>query len=247
MQAVLYVFHGSRNKNANQEALQLVNMTRKLVPLSIQEISFLEKVEPSILQGIESCVEKGASKIIVVPVFLLAATHVNNDIPAVISHAKEIYPQVRFTYTLPLGVHEKMVTAIMSRINEYTTEVANEKIVLVGHGSTDSRIAREMDRLVGLLKNGRNFQSIDVCYLSRGEPKFETMLEKLYFSSDKDIIIVPYLLFSGLLLERIEKMVGVYGESFTNSVVVTKSIGAIYPIAELLAMRIMEAVHNEES
>ncbi len=76
MKAILYICHGSRLKAAKEEAVAFITSCMNRVEVSIQEICFLELASPTIDEGFRTCVKRGATEIIVIPVFLLAAGHV---------------------------------------------------------------------------------------------------------------------------------------------------------------------------
>ena len=79
--SLLIVAHGSRKKVSNIEIHQLANnISMKLKSFPIVEACFLEIAEPSITQGIEICVQKGASEVLIMPYFLAAGRHVIEDI-----------------------------------------------------------------------------------------------------------------------------------------------------------------------
>lgn len=76
MKAVLYICHGSRLKTAKEEAIQFITSCMSRIEATIQEVCFLELANPSIEDGFRTCVKRGATEIIAIPVFLLAAGHV---------------------------------------------------------------------------------------------------------------------------------------------------------------------------
>ena len=48
MKAVLYICHGSRIREANEQAISFIQQVMKRVDIPIQEIGFLELSEPTI-------------------------------------------------------------------------------------------------------------------------------------------------------------------------------------------------------
>ena len=95
MKAVLFVGHGSRDQ---REMKKLVNLIEELKPQLDSELlvetCFLEFETPTIDQGIETCVEKGATDVFVIPIMLLPAGHSKIHIPAAIEEARQKYPHV---------------------------------------------------------------------------------------------------------------------------------------------------------
>ena len=112
MQAILYVAHGSRVKAGIDEALRFIDQVKSRLAVSIQEVSFLELAEPTILQGVAQCVQQGATKIAVAPILLLTANHLNQDIPAEIAEAKKQFPHVTFTIGDAFGIDDRLVETL---------------------------------------------------------------------------------------------------------------------------------------
>src|SRR5690606_18244575 len=76
MKAVLFVGHGSRLEAGNEEVRTFVKrMTPLMDPRLIVETCFLEFASPTISQGIDTCVKKGADEVVVIPIILLHAGH----------------------------------------------------------------------------------------------------------------------------------------------------------------------------
>lgn len=70
MKAVLYICHGSRLKAAKEEAVAFITSCMNRVEASIQEVCFLELASPTIDEGFRTCVKRGATEVIVIPVFI---------------------------------------------------------------------------------------------------------------------------------------------------------------------------------
>ena len=116
MKAVLLISHGSRSAKTKEEVSVLVEDLRKRTGIAIVEYAFLEIESPSIPEGIDLCVAKGASQVIVLLNFLNSGRHVNNDIPDIVRQANEKYPQVGFSITTPVGQHPKIAELFLDLI-----------------------------------------------------------------------------------------------------------------------------------
>ncbi len=120
MELILLAGHGSHEKSANN----LDHVARLLHEIIHPECSrdcvrsaYLKFRDPDIMEAIKSCVRDGATRVVVHPYFLTDGTHVKRDIPSIIREAEERYPDVRFIYTEPLGVHNKMAQVVFERIH----------------------------------------------------------------------------------------------------------------------------------
>lgn len=204
MKAVLYICHGSRLQAARDEAISFVSSCMKEVCAEVQEVCFLELANPSISEGFANCVRKGATEIIVVPVFLLAAVHVKEDIPAELEVMKRKYPDVSVLYGSPFGVSKSLVSAVMrgSGVKELGTHVT---LLLVARGSSDRETLANIDEIASLIGEESEVKKVEVCYLAAAEPQFEEKLQSILQEGHGQIAVLPYLLFTGLLMKRIER------------------------------------------
>jgi sirohydrochlorin ferrochelatase len=116
--AVLLIAHGSRRQAANEDLVQLAEMVRERGEYSCVEICYLELAEPDIPQGIAKCVEQGANRVLMLPYFLSAGSHVVDDLEGFRNEAVEQFPSVHFELCPPLGLHPLMVDLVMTRLAE---------------------------------------------------------------------------------------------------------------------------------
>jgi sirohydrochlorin ferrochelatase len=117
MKAILVVSHGSRSPKTKEEVSALVAILRQRMPQDIVEFAFLEIENPSIPDGIDLCVAKGAVEVVVTLNFLNAGRHVNEDIPAIVLAAKKKYPHVIFALSQPIGQHPQIPNLFIDLIN----------------------------------------------------------------------------------------------------------------------------------
>ncbi|MEV5109180.1 sirohydrochlorin chelatase [Bacillus sp. LBA3-1-1.1] len=209
MKAVLYICHGSRLKAAKEEAVAFITSCMNRVEANIQEVCFLELASPSIEEGFRTCVKRGATEIVAIPVFLLAAGHVKKDIPFELRKLNEEYPDIKIVYGNPFGVSEVLVKAVYngSGIKDYEEEVT---LLLVARGSSDPETLQDMKWISSLFQKEENIKEVEICYLAAAEPKFEKKLREVVERKEKSIVVLPYLLFTGLLMKHVEKEVRQY-------------------------------------
>lgn len=204
MKAVLYICHGSRLQAARDEAISFVASCMKEVRAPIQEVCFLELANPSISEGFASCTQQGATEIIVIPVFLLAAVHVKKDIPAELEEMKQKYSNVTIAYGSPFGVSKALVSAVMkgSGVKELGRPVT---LLFVARGSSDSETLISIEEITSLIREEQEVDQVEVCYLAAATPRFEEKLQSIIQEEHEQIAVLPYLLFTGLLMKRIER------------------------------------------
>ncbi|MFC3886746.1 sirohydrochlorin chelatase [Bacillus songklensis] len=244
MEAVLYICHGSRMKKACEEARAFVEACMERVPLPIQEFSFLELAEPAIEQGFRRCVEQGATKIYAVPVLLLTAAHAKHDIPEVLTKLHTQYPHVDIVYGRPFGVHESISDILYERILETKVSLDQDSLVLlVGRGSSDPDVKRDLGDIASLFKKKYQLKRVEICFLTAADPIFEDVLEEVKGFSYSKVFIIPYLLFTGLLMKRIEKAVRTVENEGHQQFILTHYLEYHPHLQDVLIKRVEELMH----
>ncbi|MBD1379975.1 sirohydrochlorin chelatase [Metabacillus arenae] len=243
-QAILYVCHGSRLKEACQEACQFIDKVKPFAGAPIQITTFLELSPPTIEEGFKQCVEKGATHIAVVPLLLLTAVHAKKDIPKEILSCMENYPGIHVTYGRPIGVHPLIPEVVIDRINERIQATPDGKVVLIGRGSSDPAVKKDLQEIAAFVQKKSFFPEVNVCFLTAAKPSFHEMLEVLKMET-KPVYLVPYLLFTGLLMKDIEKEVRAINEVKDN-LFLTNYIGFHPHLEKIFLDRVNETVLNED-
>jgi len=116
--AILLVDHGSRRAEANALLEEIADQIRERAAESIVEVAHLEIAKPGIAEGIEACVQKGATRIVVHPFFLGPGRHTSEDIPAQVARAAQRHPSVRIRISEPLGNHAALIDVILDRVSD---------------------------------------------------------------------------------------------------------------------------------
>lgn len=242
MQAVLYVAHGSRVKQGVEEARIFLQRTSEKVDVAIQEICFLELAEPTIIQGVENCVKRGATKIAVAPILLLTANHLNHDIPEEIAIAQKRFPHVEITIGRAFGVDDRLVTSLVARLEETGQPLMDAKVIVVGRGSSDEAVKRDLARVAERLQQRANIGQVDTCFLYGAGTSFEQIIDQLGQRQQKQVIfVIPYLLFSGLLKTSIEKKIAAV-QANNNAIILCECLGYDDNVQAVLIERVYEAI-----
>lgn len=245
MQAVLFVGHGSRIKAGVEEAIRFIERCSDRIDTPIQEICFLELAAPSIVEGIAKCVERGATKIAVVPILLLTANHANEDIPFEIEIGRIMYPDVEFTYGKALGIHPKIVDSLYDRIIEQQVPIAEDaRVLLIGRGSSDPAVKRDLTEIATMLQETYSFSNVSVSFLYGATPILEDALAQLKAEAHRQVFIIPYLLFTGILMKNIEKKVE-QKSSDDQQLILCESLGYHSAAEDVLVQRVNELLVPE--
>ncbi len=115
MKVMLLIAHGSRKQAANDEIGELAARVQAMAGDSYAAVlpAFLELAEPDVQQGIDRCVEMGATEIVAVPYFLAAGNHVARDIPGEIACARAGHPEIRIEMSPYVGGHVGMADLVL--------------------------------------------------------------------------------------------------------------------------------------
>ena len=134
MQALVLIAHGSRRQASNQEVMDLASRLQQsasdVYPLI--EPGFLELASPSIPEAIESCIQSGATSVVVVPYFLAAGRHVVEDIPQIVKPVAEQHPQVTIRISEHIGMSDSMTRLILDSASSHSSAVSGPGIEQAG-------------------------------------------------------------------------------------------------------------------
>lgn len=116
MKAVLLIDHGSRRDAANEMMDCMANLVQAMAgPGVVVRYAHMELAEPSIAAGVRSCVDAGATELIVFPYMLSPGKHSTGDIPRMVAEAAHAHPSLDVRITSAFGVHEKLAELILGR------------------------------------------------------------------------------------------------------------------------------------
>jgi sirohydrochlorin cobaltochelatase len=259
MEAILLVGHGSRDPEGNEEILRFAELVREKAPQYMIETCFLEFAKPTIPQGIAQCVEQGATRVVLVPIILFAAGHAKIHIPVEIDKAKKLYPQVQFAYGRPIGIHQKVMEILRARLAEAGFDGddavsqgegtiyrrADTAVLMLGRGSSDGDANGDFLKMSRLLWEQVPVKWVESSFIGVTEPSFPEGLERCLRLGAKEIYVLPYFLFTGILIKRIEEMTAQFAEQHFDVKVRLAGYFGFHPqLVELLLDRVQEAAEG---
>ena len=125
MTAVLLIAHGSRAAAANADTAALAAALAARYPVAVA--AYLELAAPDIDAGGAECVARGATRVILLPHFLSAGTHVRRDLTAARERLAKRFPDVEFLLAEPLGTHPLLVEVLSQRAAEAKLKEGNHE------------------------------------------------------------------------------------------------------------------------
>lgn len=209
---VMICGHGSRSQSAVDEFAVLAERLPAFLPDDWEmEYGYLEFADPVIRDGLDRLREKGCERILAVPGMLFAAMHAKNDIPTVLNtYAARHGIDVR--YGRELGVDPKMIAAAGARVREALDRADAELgevglhdtcLVVIGRGASDPDANGNVAKIARMLQEGMGFGWCEVGYSGVTFPLVEPCLTHVTRLDYKRVIVFPYFLFSGILIDRI--------------------------------------------
>ncbi|MGZ9809382.1 sirohydrochlorin chelatase [Pseudoroseicyclus sp. H15] len=205
---VLLCGHGSRSQDAVEEFRGLAEALPGYLPPDWPlEYGYLEFANPVLRKGLDSLRDQGCERILAVPGMLLAAMHSKNDIPAVLAAYQE-ETGVEVIYGRELGVAPQMLAAARARIEEALAaapEVPMHEtcLVVIGRGASDPDANGNVSKIARMLWEGMGFGWCETGYSGVTFPLVEPALSHVAKLGYKRVVVFPYFLFSGILIDRI--------------------------------------------
>ncbi len=209
---VMICGHGSRSQSAVDEFKVLAEKLPAYLPSDwMVDYGYLEFANPVIRVGLDALRDAGCDRILAVPGMLFAAMHAKNDIPTVLNtYAAEHGIDVR--YGRELGVDPKMIAASADRITQAVAQANADHgevplhetcLVVIGRGASDPDANGNVSKVARMLWEGLGFGWCEVGYSGVTFPLVEPCLQHVARLPYKRVVVFPYFLFSGILIDRI--------------------------------------------
>ncbi len=208
---ILLVGHGSREPSGNAEIEAFADAWRKRHPDDRIEVCFIEFADVTLDAGLNNAA-KGSKRVVVVPLILGAAGHVKMEIPHHIAHAREHHPNVEFIMAKHLGAGTKVLQALKAELGKAmlaldAPDAKNTGVVLLARGSSDKVANGEIAKMARWLFEETGHEMVDLAFTGITYPKVEAVVQRQVACGMKQVVVLPYYLFTGVLIERIARQV----------------------------------------
>jgi sirohydrochlorin cobaltochelatase len=207
--AVMICGHGSRSRAAVEEFNQLAWRLHRHLPGSDVESGFLEFARPVIRDGLEALKARGARRIVCLPGMLFAAGHVKNDLPSEINEFAAENPDIDVRFGRELAIDTRLLAASAQRIEAAERESSravlrkDTLLMVVGRGTNDPDANSNVGKVARMLWEGMGFGWAEVSYSGVAYPLVDVGMEHAMRLGYRRIIVFPYFLFTGILVDRI--------------------------------------------
>ncbi len=206
---VMVCGHGSRDEGAVREFAQVAEGLKTHLPQYPVDYGYLEFATPIIRTGLDNLREQGVDDVLAVPGMLFAAGHAKNDIPSVLNTYAAGHDGLRIRYGRELGIDLKMIRAAGDRVREALETAGGDvplhetMLVVVGRGASDPDANSNVAKVMRMLWEGIGFGWGETCYSGVTFPLVEPGLEHAARLGYRRIVVFPYFLFTGILVQRI--------------------------------------------
>jgi sirohydrochlorin ferrochelatase len=246
--ALLIVGHGSRSAAGVAEYWDLARVVTEAAPDLDVGCGFIELAEPDLDTAVDRLVERGAASVVAVPLVLLGAGHMKDDGPAALHRGRHRHPSVTFAYGRQLGIHPLVLEVAEERIRAAVGDgdPAETAVVLVSRGSSDPDANADLYKVARLLWDSRGLAMVEPAFVSLAAPAVPAALERCRLLGAQRIVVVPYFLFTGILVDRIGDQTGAWAAAHPElDARPGPHLGADPRIAALVLERYREALAGD--
>ncbi|MDA8450939.1 sirohydrochlorin chelatase [Acidovorax sp. NCPPB 3859] len=208
---VLLVGHGSREPEGNDEIHAFVRQWRARQPGWRIEVCFIEFAPPGLHDGLLMAA-KGSRRVLVLPLILNAAGHVKMEIPESIEHAREHCPGVEFLYGPHLTACEPILAILQRQLRRCMQALdmpdpTTTGVVLLGRGSSDRQANGDVAKMARWLQEDSHHELVEIAFTGITWPRLERVVQRQALLGMKQIVVLPYYLYTGTLMQRIGRQV----------------------------------------
>ncbi|QFY43278.1 sirohydrochlorin chelatase [Candidatus Methylospira mobilis] len=206
---LLLVGHGSRNTAGNLEIEQFAGQWRARHPDWRIVVCFIEFAEVLLAAGLDLAA-RDSQRVIVVPLILNAAGHVKMEIPEAIEHARLRHPDTEFVCARHLGACEEILAVLKRNQRSALAQLDypdphNTGVILIGRGSSDRVANGEVAKIARWLYEESAHSLVDIAFTGITYPRLESVVQRQATLGMRQIVLLPYYLFTGTLIERIKR------------------------------------------
>ena len=208
---ILLVGHGSREESGNEEIREFVAQWRARQPGWRIEVCFIEFAPPSLHDGLIAAAQ-GARRVLVLPLILNAAGHVKMEIPEAIEHARAHCPGTTFLYGPHLTACDPILAILKRRLRKAMNALdmpdpTTTGVILLGRGSSDRAANGDMAKMARWLQEAGDHELVDLAFTGITFPRLERVVQRQALIGMRQIVVLPYYLYTGTLMQRIHRQV----------------------------------------
>jgi sirohydrochlorin cobaltochelatase len=242
---VLIVGHGSREDAGNQEIRDFIAQWRARRPDWRIELCFIEFAPPELNNALLD-VARTSQRVLVVPLILNAAGHVKMEIPEAIERTRAACPQAEILLAPHLTACDPILAILKRRLrNAMNTldmpDPTSTGVVLLGRGSSDRGANGDMAKMARWLLEENDHELVDLAFTGITWPRLEKVVQRQILLGMRQIVVLPYYLYTGTLMERIHRQVAHLRDQYPQvRFACTEHFGFEKEIFELMEQRVAD-------
>ncbi len=211
LDTILIVGHGSREDSGNQEIREFTEQWRARRPDWRIELCFIEFAPPEMNSALLKAA-RTSSRVLVVPLILNAAGHVKMEIPEAIEQARLVCPQTEILLAPHLTACDPILAILKRRLRKAMNALdmpdpTTTGVVVLGRGSSDRGANGEMAKMARWLLEEGDHELVDLAFTGITWPRLEKVVQRHVLLGMRQIVVLPYYLYTGTLMQRIHRQV----------------------------------------
>ncbi len=228
--AILICSHGSRDARAVEEFGLVERALRARLPDRSVASGYLEFARPTISESLAALAKSGAKEVWALPGMLFAAMHMKTDIPAELDAFGRAHPEVALRFGAELGLDWRMLEAAKDRVeaaikaaDQAFGEVSRKDtlLVVVGRGTSDPDANGNIAKVARMLWDVMGFGWAEAGFSGLAHPTADVvMLRELQRGAFRRVLVFPYFLFTGILVDRIYDWADAVADRFPEAQIV---------------------------
>jgi len=208
--------HGSRHEETEREFIGFFKKTARLVHPASLDYAFLEFNQPAISKKLEELYQNGYRKFSLVPIMLSSGAHVNEDIPEILGEFLKHNPKAKGAVASNFGEDERVIALATARVEsviaKHNLPRKDTALLIVGRGNKNQELNKMVQQIGKSIEISCKLVKSAACFCGMSTPTSEEGLQAM--TKEKHVVVLPYLIFNGKLLERLEQQVAEAGANF---------------------------------
>ncbi|MFV2060884.1 MAG: sirohydrochlorin chelatase [Gammaproteobacteria bacterium] len=248
---VLLVGHGSRDNNGNIEIEKFSKEWKNRNPDWAITTCYIEFADILLDDGLDIAADaataNNSNRVIIIPLILNAAGHVKMEIPHHINKARQRHTHIEFVYARHLGAGEPILEILKRNLKKALATIDmpdphTTGVIILGRGSSDQFANGELAKMARWLFEKTDHEVIDIAFTGITYPRLETVVKRHQLLGMTQIVILPYYLFTGTLIERIKRQTAQLQQQYsTINFAASSYFGFENEIYALLSSRVLQA------
>jgi sirohydrochlorin cobaltochelatase len=208
---VLVVGHGSREDSGNQDIREFVAQWRARRPELRIDLCFIEFAPPEMNAALLDAA-RSSRRVLVVPLILNAAGHVKMEIPEAVEQTRIACPQAEILLAPHLTACDPILAILKRRLRKAMNALdmpdpTTTGVVVLGRGASDRGANGEMAKMTRWLQEEGDHELVDLAFTGITWPRLEKVVQRQVLLGTRQIVVLPYYLYTGTLMQRIHRQV----------------------------------------